>query len=89
MAAHLFAEAMVRWYRDLPWRAPLRFVALAAAPEVRGFVKGFGMRLVRPGDETVDGHPIYSRTFSSETEMFDVVRSARAAADRKGRLVRV
>jgi GNAT superfamily N-acetyltransferase len=89
MAAHLFAEAMVRWHRDLPWRTPVRFVALSTGADVRGFVKGFGMRLVRPGDETADGHPIYSRTFTTEAEMIDVVRSARAAADRKGRLVRV
>jgi GNAT superfamily N-acetyltransferase len=85
MAAHLFAEAMLRWERDFPWRPPVRFVAAATGPEVRGFVRGFGMHTVRPGDETVDGYPLFGRTFSSEGEMAEVVISARAAADRKGR----
>lgn len=87
MAAHLFAEAMVRWHRDLPWRTPIRFVALATSPDVRGFIRGFGMTPVRPGDETADGHPLFARTFHSEDEFFDVVRSAREAADRKGRII--
>jgi GNAT superfamily N-acetyltransferase len=87
MAAHLFAEAMVRWYRDLPWRPPIHFTALATTPDVRGFIRGFGMKPVRPGDETADGHPIFARTFDSEDELFGVVRSAREAADRKGRVV--
>jgi GNAT superfamily N-acetyltransferase len=87
MAAHLFAEAMVRWHRDLPWRTPIHFVALATGDDVRGFIRGFGMHVVRPGDETVDGHPLFARTFETEAELFAVVRSAREAADRKGRLV--
>jgi GNAT superfamily N-acetyltransferase len=87
MAAHLFAEAMVRWHRDLPWRPPIHFTALATSPDVRGFIRGFGMHAVRPGDETADGHPMFARTFHSEDELFDVVRTAREAADRKGRLV--
>jgi GNAT superfamily N-acetyltransferase len=87
MAAHLFAEAMVRWHRDLPWRTPIQFVALATGDDVRGFIKGFGMHAVRPGNETADGHPIFARTLATEAELFDVVRSAREAADRKGRLV--
>jgi GNAT superfamily N-acetyltransferase len=87
MAAHLFAEAMVRWHRDLPWRPPIRFVALATTADVRGFIKGFGMTPVRPGDETADGHPLFARTFLSEDELFGVVKSARDAADRKGRIV--
>jgi hypothetical protein len=56
-------------------------------PEVRGFIHGFGMHVVRPGDETADGHPLFARTFSTEAELFDVVQSAREAADRKGRLI--
>jgi GNAT superfamily N-acetyltransferase len=87
MAAHLFAEAMVRWHRDLPWRTPIHFVALATSDDVRGFIRGFGMQVVRPGDEAADGYPLFSRVFTSETELFAVVRSAREAADRKGRIV--
>ncbi len=87
MAAHLFAEAMIRWYRDLPWRMPVHFAALATGPDVRGFVHGFGMRPVRPADETVDGHAMFARTFDTDAELFEVVRTAREAADRKGRLV--
>lgn len=88
MAAHLFAEAMVRWHRDLPWRAPIHFAALAASPEGLQFIEGFGMEQVRPGSETADGMPLFIRKFDSEAEMFEVVQSARAAADRKGRLVK-
>jgi GNAT superfamily N-acetyltransferase len=87
MAAHLFAEAMVRWQRDLPWRVPIHFVALATGDEVRGFIKGFGMQVLRPGDETADGHPLFSRTFASEADLLAVVRSAQVAAERKGRLI--
>ncbi len=87
MAAHLFAEAMVRWHRDLPWQPPMRFFALATGPDVRGFIKGFGMHAVRPGDETADGYPLFARTFYDEEDLFEVVRSAREAADRKGRLI--
>jgi GNAT superfamily N-acetyltransferase len=87
VAAHLFAEAMVRWHRDLPWRPPIHFTALATTPDVRGFIKGFGMHPVRPGDETADGHPIFARTFDSEADLFEVVKSARDAADRKGRIL--
>jgi GNAT superfamily N-acetyltransferase len=87
MAAHLFAEAMVRWHRDLPWRTPIHFAALATTPDVRGFIRGFGMEPVRPGDETADGHPMFARTFQTEGQLFEVVQSAREAADRKGRLV--
>lgn len=87
LGAHLFAEAMVRWYRDLPWRAPIRFAALGTSREGMGFVRGFGMAPLRPGPETVDGHPLFGRTFRSEDELFEVVRAARTAADRKGRLV--
>jgi GNAT superfamily N-acetyltransferase len=87
LAAHLFAEAMVRWFRDLPWRTPITFVALATGPDVRGFTKGFGMHVIRPGDETADGHPLCGRTVATEDELFAIVRSARVAADRKGRLV--
>lgn len=86
MAAHLFAEAMVRWHRDLPWRTPVRFAALAASPEGLAFIREFGMELVRPGDETADGYPLYARTFDRDGDMLDVVESARDAADRKGRL---
>jgi GNAT superfamily N-acetyltransferase len=89
MAAHLFAEAMVRWHRDLPWRPPVRFVAFATSDDVRGFIHGFGMDVVRPADETTDGHPLFGRTFESDEELVQVVRSARAAADRKGRLIPV
>lgn len=87
LAAHLFAEAMVRWHRDLPWRTPVRFAALGASPEGLAFIEAFGMSRVRPGDETADGFPLFARTFESEAAMFDVVRSAREAADRKGRPV--
>lgn len=87
LAAHLFAEAMVRWHRDLPWRPPVPFVAFATGPDVRGFIKGFGMHPIRPGDETADGHPLFGRTLASDDELLAVVRSARAAADRKGRMV--
>ena len=87
MAAHLFAEAMVRWLRDLPWRAPVHFAALGASPEGLRFIEGFGMREVRPASETADGMPLFIRKFDSEAEMRQIVRSARAAADRKGRLV--
>jgi GNAT superfamily N-acetyltransferase len=87
MAAHLFAEAMVRWHRDLPWRTPVRFSALAASAEGLGFIREFGMTLVRPASETADGFPLYAGTFETEAALFEVVRSARAAADRKGRLV--
>src|SRR5690606_5954961 len=37
LAAHLFAESMVRWYRDLPWRMPVHFVALAESAAAMGF----------------------------------------------------
>jgi GNAT superfamily N-acetyltransferase len=87
LAVHLFAEAMVRWHRDLPWRPPVRFVALATSDDVRGFIRGFGMSAIRPGDETADGHPLFGRTCATEDEIFAIVKSARAAADRKGRLV--
>lgn len=87
LAAHLFAESMVRWYRDLPWRMPTHFAALGVSAEGIGFIHGFGMELVRPGDEAADGHPIYARTMRTDAELRAVVRSARAAADRKGRLV--
>lgn len=87
VGAHLFAEAMVRWYRDLPWRMPTHFTALGTSPEGIGFVDGFGMDLVRPGEETADGHPLFARILHTDEELRDVVRSARGAADRKGRLV--
>ena len=87
LAAHLFAEAMVRWYRDLPWRLPLHFTALAASREGMGFVEGFGMRPMRAAEDMADGHPAYARVLRTEEELREVVRSARAAADRKGRLV--
>lgn len=87
LAAHLFAEAMVRWHRDLPWRPPIHFTAFATTPDVRGFIHGFGMEVIRPADETADGHPLFGRTFATEAELLEVVRSARAAADRKGRLM--
>ena len=87
LAAHLFAEAMVRWHRDLPWSPPVRFAALGYSGEAAGFIDGFGMAEVRPGDEAVDGFPRYARTLETEEDLFRIVRSARAAADRKGRLV--
>lgn len=87
MAAHLLAEAMVRWHRDLPWRPPIRFAALVASEEGARFVEHFGMTRVRPAEETADGHPLYSRSFESEADLVAVVESARAAAARKGRLV--
>ena len=86
LAAHLFAEAMVRWQRDLPWRTPVQFAALGASEPGLRFIEGFGMERVRPGDETADGFPLFARTFASESAMREVVASARAAADRKGRL---
>jgi len=86
MAAHLFAEAMVRWLRDLPWWAPVHFAALAASPEGLRFIDGFGMQEVRPGDEMADGKPLFIRKFESESALREVAASARAAADRKGRL---
>lgn len=87
LGAHLFAEAMVRWQRDLPWRAPIRFAALGASREGMAFIRGLGMRQVRPSSETVDGCALYARTFESEEELVEVVKAAAAAADRKGRLV--
>jgi GNAT superfamily N-acetyltransferase len=87
LGAHLLAEAMVRWERDMTWRAPIRFAALVTTPEGEGFVRGFGMDLVRPASETADAFPMYARTFQTEAELAAVVRAARAAADRKGRLV--
>jgi GNAT superfamily N-acetyltransferase len=89
MAAHLFAEAMVRWQRDLPWSLPVQFVAFATSPEVRGFIKGFGMHPIRPADETVDGYPLFGRTVATDGELKEIVRSARGAADRKGRIIHV
>src|SRR5690606_3886486 len=87
LGAHLFAEAMVRWYRDLPWRLPTHFTALGISQEGLRFIRGFGMQLVRPGDETADGHPLFARTLETDADLLAVVRSARVAADRKGRLV--
>lgn len=87
MAAHLLAEAMVRWHRDLPWRTPVRFAALAVSEAGLGFIHGFGMQRVRPGAETADRLPMFARTFRTEDELFGVVRAAREAADRKGRLL--
>ncbi|HUG39964.1 MAG TPA: GNAT family N-acetyltransferase [Longimicrobiales bacterium] len=87
LGAHLFAEAMVRWHRDLPWSPPIRFATLGYSDEARGFIAGFGMEEVRPGDEAVDGFARYARVVDSEEELFGIVGSARAAADRKGRLV--
>ncbi len=87
LAAHLFAEAMVRWHRDLPWRMPVHFAALGASPEGLSFIEAFGMQEVRPAGETADGFPLFVRTFDGKAVMQDVVESARAAADRKGRLV--
>jgi GNAT superfamily N-acetyltransferase len=87
MGAHLLAEAMVRWHRDLPFRIPVRFAALATSAEGLGFIHGFGMELVRPDSEMADGSHLYARTFRTEAEMLAVVRAAREAADRKGRLV--
>ena len=89
LAAHLFAEAMVRWHRDLPWRMPVQFAALGASPEGLRFIEGFGMEQVRPATETADGLPLYTRTFEAEEALREVVRSAREAADRKGRLAEV
>lgn len=86
MAAHLLAEAMVRWHRDLPFRTPTRFAALAASEEGLPFIHAFGMEEVRPAGDTADGLPLFARTFASEAAMFEVVRAAREAADRKGRL---
>ena len=87
LGAHLLAEAMARWHRDLPFRTPVRFAALAASDAGLGFIHGFGMELIRPDTETVDRMHLYGRTFQTETAMFDVVRAAREAADRKGRLL--
>ena len=87
LGAHLFAEAMVRWERDLTWRAPVRFAALTTTPEGASFARGFGMEQVRPGTETANGFPMFARTFGVEADLAVVVRSARDAADRKGRLV--
>ena len=39
-----------------------------------------------PRTDMADGFPLFARTFQSEAELFEVVQSARAAADRKGRL---
>jgi GNAT superfamily N-acetyltransferase len=86
MAAHLFAEAMVRWTRDLPWWAPVHFAALGASDAGLQFIDAFGMEEVRPAEETADGMPLFIRKFQSEQEMREVVKSARVAADRKGRL---
>ncbi len=87
VGAHLLAESMVRWQRDLPWRMPVRFAAPAASEEGRPFIDAFGMTLVRPADETADGRDLYGLAFDTEAEMRAVVTAARAAADRKGRLV--
>lgn len=87
LGAHLFAEAMTRWQRDLPWRPPIHFSALASSEQGMGFIVGFGMELVRPGDETADGYPLYSRVVRTEEDLAAIVQSARAAADRKGRLL--
>lgn len=87
IAAHLLAEAMVRWHRDLPWRPPIRFVAMGASGEGLRFIESFGMTLIRPGEETADGLPLYGRTFETLSDVHAVVASARDAADRKGRLV--
>jgi GNAT superfamily N-acetyltransferase len=59
LAAHLLAEALVRWHRDLPWRPPIRFAALGASREGLRFIDRFGMTLVRPAEETADGLPLY------------------------------
>ena len=87
LGAHLFAEAMVRWYRDLPWRMPTHFTALGTSAEGLRFIDGFGMERVRPASETADGYPLFARVMQTDAELLDVVRSARSAADRKGRLV--
>jgi GNAT superfamily N-acetyltransferase len=87
LAAHLLAEAMVRWHRDLPWRAPTRFAATAVSHVGLRFIEEFGMQRVRPAAETVDGHDLYARTFDTEEAMFEVVAAARMVADRKGRLI--
>lgn len=88
MAAHLLAEAMTRWYRDLPWRTPIAFAALATSEQGRTFALDFGMTQVRPADETADGFPLFARRFNREATLFTVTGAARAAADRKGRLMK-
>jgi GNAT superfamily N-acetyltransferase len=87
MAVHLLAESMSRWYRDLPWRAPIAFAALGTSPEGLAFIEDFGMREVRPASETADGHPLFARRFEDESELFLITATAQAAADRKGRLM--
>jgi hypothetical protein len=87
MAAHLLAESMARWYRDLPWRPPIAFAALVTSEEGRGFAQEFGMREVRTPSDTADGYPLYARRFERVAELFAVTAAARAAADRKGPLV--
>jgi GNAT superfamily N-acetyltransferase len=87
LGAHLMAEAMGRWQRDLPWQPPVQFAALATNPDARGFIRGFGMMPARPGDESADGFTMFTRTFERESELLEVVRTARQAADRKGPLV--
>lgn len=87
LGAHLLAESMVRWQRELPWRMPVRFAALAASEEGRPFINAFGMTRVRPADETADRQDLYALTFATDAEMAAVVGAARAVADRKGRLV--
>ena len=87
LGAHLLAEALVRWHRDLPWSPPIRFAASAYHGEATGFIEGFGMEEARPGDEAVDGHARFTRVVDSVEELYAIVRSARAAADRKGRVV--
>lgn len=87
LGAHLLAEAMVRWHPDLPWAPPIHFATVAYNGQAQGFIEGFGMRETRPGDEAVDGLPRYARTVESVEDLFAIVRAARAAADRKGRLV--
>lgn len=87
LGAHLLAESMVRWQRDLPWRMPVRFAALAASAEGRPFIHAFGMTLIRPADETADGQDLFGLTFATDEEMAAVVGAARRVADRKGRLV--
>lgn len=87
MAAHLLAESMARWSRDLPWRAPVAFAALVTSEAGRAFARDFGMIRVRPASETVDGYPLYARRFNDEAGLVTVTAAARAAADRKGRLV--
>jgi hypothetical protein len=87
MAAHLLAESMARWSRDLPWRAPVAFAALVTSDAGRAFARDFGMTRVRPASETADGFPLFARRFDDEAGLFTVTAAARAAADRKGRLV--